>query len=98
MDILHVTAQVAPDMLQVLAILLDTTVTGYAVDREDLTRYWKSENKPHFSTKSKILLFAGFSKTLPTTNTGTTDETFQKNKIPPYAYFRECMKVQTHSS
>ena len=86
MDILHVTAPVDPDMLQVLAILLDTTVTGYATDREDLKRYWKSENKPHFSRKSKILLFTIFSKTLPTTNTGTTDETFQKNKIPPYTY------------
>ena len=35
------TARVAPDLLKALAILSDTTVRRFAVDREDLKPYWK---------------------------------------------------------
>ena len=38
-----VAAQVAPDRLEPLAILSDTTVRKSAVDREDLKPYWKSD-------------------------------------------------------
>ena len=33
------TAQVAPDLLKALAILSDTTIKKFAVDREDLKPY-----------------------------------------------------------
>ena len=42
LDISSATAQVAPDLLQVLVILSDTTARRSAVDREDLKPYWKS--------------------------------------------------------
>ena len=48
LDKLSATAQVAPDLLKALAILLDTTVRRSAVDQEDLKLYWKSEKKPFF--------------------------------------------------
>ena len=38
------TARVASDLLKTLASLSDTIVGRYAVDREDLKPYWKSEN------------------------------------------------------
>ena len=50
-------AQVAPDLLKVIEILLDTTVTRSAADREDLKPQWKSEQRPHFSRWSTSLLF-----------------------------------------
>ena len=42
------TARAAPDLLQALAILSDTTVRRSAVDREDLKPQWESE-KGHIS-------------------------------------------------
>ena len=42
------TARAAPDLLQALAILSDTTVRRSAVDREDLKPQWESE-KGHTS-------------------------------------------------
>ena len=42
-------ARVAPDLLNVPAILSDTTVRRSTVDPENLKPYWKSEKKPHFS-------------------------------------------------
>ena len=42
-DILTATARVAPDLLNALAILSDTTVTRSAVDPKDLKPYWKLE-------------------------------------------------------
>ena len=49
LDISSAIAQVAPNILKILAILSDTTVRRSAVDREDLEPYWKSEKRPHFS-------------------------------------------------
>ena len=62
-----VTAWVALDLFKVLAIILDTTVRRSAVDWKDLTPYWKSEKRLHFSRWSAILLFTGFLKSLLTT-------------------------------
>ena len=45
LDISSATARVAPELLQALAILSDTTVIRSAVNIEDLKRYWKSEKK-----------------------------------------------------
>ena len=42
-------AQVAPDPLKALEILLDRTVRKSGVDQEDLRPYWKSEKRPYFS-------------------------------------------------
>ena len=42
-------------------------VLRFAVDREDLQPYWKSEKRPYFSRWSTILLFTSFSKILLTT-------------------------------
>ena len=64
------TAWLPPDLLKVLATLLDTTVRRSAVDREDLNAYWKSE-KEHISLI--ILLFTSFSKTLLITERRLTD-------------------------
>ena len=50
LDISSATARVARDMLKALAILSDTTVRRSAIDRENLKPYWKSEERPHFST------------------------------------------------
>ena len=66
------TARVALDLLKALAILSDTTVRRSAVDQEDLKPYWKSEERPHFSRWSTILLFTSFSKTLLSTETRLT--------------------------
>ena len=49
LDISSATDWVAPDLLKALAILSDTTVRRFAVDREDLKPYWKSEKRSHFS-------------------------------------------------
>ena len=40
--------RVALDLLKAIAILSDTTVRGFAIDREDLKQYWKSK-KGHIS-------------------------------------------------
>ena len=45
LDISSATAWVAPDLLKALAILSDTAVKGFAVDREDKK---KSEKKATF--------------------------------------------------
>ena len=50
------TAQVTPDLLKALAILSDTTVRRSVVDREDLTPYWKSEKRPHFSRSLCVIV------------------------------------------
>ena len=44
------TARVASDLLKTLASLSDTIVRRYAVDREDLKPYWKSEKRPNLSS------------------------------------------------
>ena len=49
LDISSATAQVAPNLLKVQAILSETTVRRAAVDGEDLKPYWKSEKRPYFS-------------------------------------------------
>ena len=67
MDISSATAQVAPDLLKALAILLDTTVRRPAVDEEDLKPYWKSQKRPYFFWQPTILLFTNSLKTLLTT-------------------------------
>ena len=56
------TAWVAPDLLQGLAILSDTTVRRSKIDREDLKPYSKSEKESHFPRWSTILLFTSFSR------------------------------------
>ena len=61
LDISSVTARAAPDLLKPLATLSDTPVRRSGVDWEDLTPYWKSENRPPFSRWSTILSFS-FSK------------------------------------
>ena len=48
LDISSATAQVAPDLLNALAITLDTTVRRFAVDQEDLQPYRKSDKRPNF--------------------------------------------------
>ena len=62
LDISSATARVAPDLLKALAILSDKSVERFAVDREDLKPYCKSEKRPHSSRWSKILLFTSFSE------------------------------------
>ena len=49
LDISSPTAQVAPDLLNALAILSDTTVKRSALDQEGLKPYWKSEKRLQFS-------------------------------------------------
>ena len=49
LDISNAIARVAPDLLEALAILSDTTVRRSVVDREDIKSYWKSEKRLHFS-------------------------------------------------
>ena len=61
------TAMVAPDLLNALAILSDTTVRISAVDWEDLKPYSKLEKRSYFCRWLTMLLFASFSKTLLTT-------------------------------
>ena len=46
MNISSTTAQVAPDLSKVQAIISDTSVRRSAVDWEDLNLYWKSEKRP----------------------------------------------------
>ena len=41
LDISSATTRVAPEILKSLAILSDTTVRLFAVDREDLNQCWK---------------------------------------------------------
>ena len=65
--ILSATAQVAPELLNALAILSHTTIRKPVVDREDLKPYRKSEKRPHFLRGSTILLFTIFAKILLTT-------------------------------
>ena len=67
LDISSATTRVATDQLKALAFLSDTTVSRPAVDREDLKPNKKSEERPHFSKWSPVLLFTSLSKTLLTT-------------------------------
>ena len=67
LDISSATAWVAPDLLEALSVLSDTTVGKFAVDQEDLKPYLKSEKRPYFSRWLAILLFTSISKTLLTT-------------------------------
>ena len=76
LDISIATARVAPDLLNSLAILSDTTVRRSAVDKEDLKPNRKSEKKPDFSRCSAILLVTGFSKTLLATERRLTEGSF----------------------
>ena len=46
--ILGYSSATARDLLKALAILSETTVRRYAVDREYLRPYWKSEKKSTF--------------------------------------------------
>ena len=62
MDILSPTARVAPDLLKTLATLSDTTVSRFAVDREDLKPYWKLEKRPYFSIVVKKPIIYKFFK------------------------------------
>ena len=64
-DISSVTARVAPDLLNSLAI---QTARRPAVDWEDLKPYWKLERRPHFSGWSTILLFTSFNNHRKNTN------------------------------
>ena len=66
LDISNASASVAPDVLKALALLSDTTMKRSVVDQEDLKTYWKSQNRPHFSRWTTILLLTSFSKTLLT--------------------------------
>ena len=43
LDISSATTRVASELLKSHAILSDTTVRLFAVDREDLNQYWKSK-------------------------------------------------------
>ena len=45
-------ATVVSDLLRVLKILLDTTASSSATDREDMKPYWKLEKRPHLSILS----------------------------------------------
>ena len=49
-------------MLKALAILSGTSVRRSVVDPEDLKLYWKSEERPHVSVSSTILLFTFLKK------------------------------------
>ena len=66
LDISSAKARVAPVLLKSVAFLSDATVRKSAVDREDLKPYWKLEKRSQFTRQSTILIFASFSKTLPT--------------------------------
>ena len=52
-----VTAWAAPGLLKALAILSDTTVRRFVVDRPDLKPYWKSEKKGHISLGDQQLYY-----------------------------------------
>ena len=73
MDISSVAAQVAPDLLEALAILSDTTVRRSAVYWDDLKPYWKLE-KGHISLgdQQSYYLYTSFLKTLLTTERRST--------------------------
>ena len=67
-NIATATARVAPDLLNTLATLSDTTVRRSTIDREDLEPYWKSEKMLHFSRWSISLLFKYFTNNRKKTN------------------------------
>ena len=50
------------DLLNGLKTLSYLTVTGYAVEREKLKLYWKSEKKPHFWEVLKNIIIYKFLK------------------------------------
>ena len=92
LDISGTTAQVAPDLIKVPAILSDAFFKWYAIEWEGLEPYWKSEKSPNFSswsTRSKILPTTERKLTglqflaidlFPTfLKVGSTDVTFQKS-------------------
>ena len=83
MDLLSGTAPVGPDLLKALEILSDTTVKLSAVDQGDLKPYLKSEQRPHFSRRSIILLFKSLSNTLQTTERRLTGRSFLAADLSP---------------
>ena len=66
-DISSATTRVAPELLKALSILSDTTFRRFAVNRENLKPFWKSEKMATLLSWPGILLFTSLSKTLPTT-------------------------------
>ena len=60
LDISSATTRVAPDLLKVLAILLDTTVRRSAVDQKDQKPYRKSEKKTFLSVISNAIIYRFF--------------------------------------
>ena len=72
-ELLSATARVALFLLKALAVRSGVTVRRSVVDREDLKRYWKSDERSHFKVEVIIdviveliilsLLFTSFSKT-----------------------------------
>ena len=113
LNISSATAQVAPDLLNALAITSDTTVRRFVVDQEDLKPYQKSDKRPNFYRWSKTLL---------TTERRLTGQQFlavgtlhhseiqeppmrpsnnMENKTLSDTYWRVhlvCMKVQAHGA
>ena len=73
LELLSATARVALFLLKALAVRSGVTVRRSVVDREDLKRYWKSDERSHFKVEVIIdviveliifsLLFTSFSKT-----------------------------------
>ena len=55
-NISSATARVAPDLLNDLAILSDTTVRRSAANQKDLKPYWKSEERPHSMPHPDVLV------------------------------------------
>ena len=73
LELLSATARLALFLLKALAVRSGATVRRSVVDREDLKRYWKSDERSHFKVEVIIdviveliilsLLFTSFSKT-----------------------------------
>ena len=62
LDISIAAAKEAPNLLKSLSILSDATVRRFAIDREDLKPYWKSEKRPDCWRWLASLLFNSFSE------------------------------------
>ena len=57
LNISSATALAAPNLLQTLTILWDTTIRRSTVYQDDLKPYWKSKQRPHFFRWSTNLSF-----------------------------------------
>ena len=93
MDLSSAKAQVAPDLLNALLILSDTTVRRSAVDRKDLEPYWKSERR----LKGWYFLAVDLSITFLNTGTLAKLSNNLENKTPSDTYWRVqlvCKKIQ----